>query len=75
MFVKLQTQDQLTKTIAGIVTVKFTRITWIGCGGNKMEHNVGYMSRFAFAEMFKFITNVIGKLAYIPCYNQCGLLA
>lgn len=40
-----------------------------------IANGFGLCVRFLLTRMFKFITNVIGKLAYIPCYNQCGLLA
>lgn len=34
----------------------------------KIAHNGWVYEQVCLAEMFKFSTNVIGKLAYIPCY-------
>ncbi len=42
--------------------------------GSGIAGNGWVYEQVCLAEMFNFSTNVIGKLAYSTCYNQCGLL-
>lgn len=43
-------------------------------GGSKVADNVWCYEQVCLAEMFKFSTNVIGKLAYSTCYKLAAVI-
>ena len=50
-----------------------TKVRW-GKIKIKLAHNGWCYEQVCLAEMFKFSTNVIGKLAYSTCYMKCRLI-
>jgi len=53
----------------------FLHGTSIGNGQQGISYNVWCYEQVCLAEMFKFSTNVIGKLAYSTCYSQYDLIS